>query len=69
MSVFKWDNEYSVNTNEIVQQHKQFTALINELYEAMRSGQSSSVIGKIFKRDGTICRNAFCDYREAHDRI
>jgi hemerythrin len=48
MAVFKWDNKYNVNSHEIDQQHKQLLELINELYEAMRSGQSSSIIGKIF---------------------
>ncbi|MCP4543163.1 MAG: hemerythrin family protein [Chloroflexi bacterium] len=50
MEFFKWNDEYSVNIKEIDQQHKHLVEMLNELFEAMKSGQGSSVTGEILTK-------------------
>ena len=47
MALINWSDEYSVKVKEIDQQHKKLIALINELHESMRAGNSKNVIKKI----------------------
>ena len=47
MSLFEWKNDYSVGVLEIDNQHKKLIALINQLFDAMKKGQSNQVLGQI----------------------
>jgi hemerythrin len=46
MAFMDWNNDLSVNINEIDEQHKKLLALINELHEAMKSGRGKEVTEK-----------------------
>jgi hemerythrin-like metal-binding protein len=48
--MFEWKNDYSVNIASIDAQHKKLFAIAEELHEAMRTGQSKSVLTKILDR-------------------
>ncbi len=47
MSFFDWDERFSVGVTEIDDQHKRLVALLNELYEAMYSGQGREALGHV----------------------
>lgn len=43
-----WSDDYSVNINELDEQHKQLINIINRVYEASQSGAKKNVIRRIF---------------------
>lgn len=48
MVLFAWDDaKYSVGVREIDGQHKVLVDMLNELYDAMNTGKSNEIIGKI----------------------
>jgi len=47
MALIDWNSNFSVNVEEIDQQHKKLIAIINELNEAMKQGKGKEVLGKI----------------------
>lgn len=47
MAYFDWNPSYSVKVSSCDAEHKKLFALINDLYEAMRVGKGSTVIGKV----------------------
>lgn len=49
MSLFKWDESYSVKNKEIDNQHKKLGEIINELYDAMHEGNSRQELCSIFR--------------------
>lgn len=50
MSMFEWDQRYSVAIAEIDRQHQQLFQLLNELYDAMQTGHGNEVIAKVLDR-------------------
>ncbi|HKK00822.1 MAG TPA: bacteriohemerythrin [Desulfuromonadales bacterium] len=44
---FKWDDSLSVKVTEIDRQHQKLVALVNKLFNAMKSGQGDDVLGTI----------------------
>jgi hemerythrin len=50
MTMVQWSDEYSVNIQEIDEQHKIWIGLINELYMAMAKKDASDKIGAILER-------------------
>lgn len=50
MSMFVWDQRYSVEIAEIDRQHQQLFGMLNELYDAMQDGHGSEVIAKVLDR-------------------
>lgn len=52
MAHFDWKDEYSVNITAIDLQHKRLVNLINELFEAMQTGQGAAALGKVL--DGLL---------------
>ena len=49
MALINWNEEYSVNVKDIDQQHQKLIALINELHENMKVGNSKNIIKKILE--------------------
>jgi hemerythrin len=47
---FRWTEKYSVNIAAIDKQHQGFFATINELNEALATGQGASVINPVLQR-------------------
>ena len=47
MALITWNDNLSVNVEEIDSQHKKLVALINELNDAMSVGQGKEILGKI----------------------
>jgi hemerythrin len=47
---FRWTEKYSVNIAAIDKQHQLFFATINELNEALGTGQGASVINAVLQR-------------------
>jgi len=47
MAFFEWSDEFSVNIKEIDEEHKQLVKMLNDLYEAMKAGQGSEMVGRI----------------------
>ncbi len=58
MELIRWKNEYSVNVQEIDEQHKKLIALINRLADAMSIGKGKDVL------DGVMAE--MMDYTEYH---
>lgn len=46
MALFEWSDKYSVNIKQIDEQHKKLVDMLNELYEAMKTGKGKEVLGK-----------------------
>lgn len=49
MSLIAWDQSISVNIPSIDTQHQKWIGMINDLYDAMRSGKGKEVVGKILE--------------------
>jgi len=47
MSLFLWNDKYSVEVNEIDIQHKKLFEIANRLFEAMKAGESKSVMTRV----------------------
>jgi hemerythrin-like metal-binding protein len=48
MPLIEWSNELSVGIDSIDEQHKKLVNMINALNEAMLTGSSNELLGKIF---------------------
>ena len=58
MPLVYWDNSYSVNVNEIDNQHQKLFDLINNLYDAMKKGSGKEILPSII--------NELYEYVEKH---
>jgi hemerythrin-like metal-binding protein len=84
MALVKWSDSLSVQDEELDSQHQHLIELLNQLYDAMRSGQGSDVLGTTleelvdytkehFRSEEALCERA--DYpdlekhREQHRRL
>ncbi len=47
MPLIDWDDSYSVSVAELDNQHKQLVAMINQLHQAMLTGQNKQVLSPI----------------------
>ena len=56
MSLIRWNDSFSVNVRKIDQEHKKLVEMVNELTDAMKSGQGKDILGKIL--DGLISYTA-----------
>jgi len=49
MALLTWNDSYSVKVKQLDDQHKKLIDLINQLYDAMKVGRGSEVIGPVLK--------------------
>ena len=49
MALIDWIEKFSVNVDEIDEQHKKWIGIINELDDALTKGKGRTVLGKIFQ--------------------
>ncbi|MCL4537578.1 MAG: bacteriohemerythrin [Nitrospirae bacterium] len=49
MALFTWSDKYSVNINEIDNQHKKLIGIINELHDAMSKGKSNDILSNVLQ--------------------
>lgn len=47
MALLEWNDTFSVNVNQIDEEHKKLVELTNKLHDAMRSGQGKMVVGEV----------------------
>jgi hemerythrin len=47
MAFLNWSESYSVGIEKIDRQHKKIVSFLNELFEAMQTGQGKDVLGKV----------------------
>jgi len=78
MALFEWREEYSVNVDEIDQQHKKLIQMINDLHTAMKEKKAKDVIEDVLKRMESYVEEHFnteekyfdkFDYPEAEEHI
>ena len=50
MSFIEWKDDYSVNVQEIDEQHKKLVQMINDLHEAMVSGHGQDIMRDLVNR-------------------
>jgi hemerythrin len=62
---FPWKDEYSVQLQEIDTQHKRLVQMVNDLQDAMASGQGRAVLGRILDELISYTRTHFA----AEERI
>ncbi len=58
MGYLKWSDRYSVQIEEIDEQHKKLINLINEMYDAMQAGKGRDIIDTVI--------DEFVDYTVYH---
>ncbi|HAH25986.1 MAG TPA: hemerythrin [Prolixibacteraceae bacterium] len=46
MTIFGWDEKYSVGIQSIDQQHKEIFRLLDQLFQALKSGTAPQMVGK-----------------------
>jgi len=61
MPLFGWKDEFSVKVGLFDTQHKKLIDMVNELYDAMKAGKGSDVLGKIFLSLAEYTANHFKD--------
>lgn len=49
MALFVWSDKYSVNINEIDNQHKKLVDILSSLHDSMKAGKGSEVLGKTLR--------------------
>ena len=58
MPLFIWKKSYEIGVNEIDMQHRQLVGMINELFEAMKAGEGSTVVDEVLDK--------LVDYAQMH---
>ena len=82
MSLYDWNEKYSVGINSLDQDHQGLFSLVNQLFEAMRQGQAREILAETlnklisytrthFKREevffSTTNYSDFRDHKKQHD--
>lgn len=49
MALFPWKDEYAIHIEKIDEQHKLLVGYVNQLYEAMKNGNSQEVMSEILE--------------------
>ncbi len=61
MALIEWSPAYSVKVKKFDDQHKKLVDLINQLHDAMKSGQGNTVIGNVLQSLVTYTGTHFAD--------
>jgi hemerythrin len=61
MSLIEWSPAYSVKVKKMDEQHKKLVDLINQLHDAMKSGQGNTVTGMILQSLVEYTKTHFAD--------
>ncbi|MDD2851877.1 MAG: bacteriohemerythrin [Desulfuromonadaceae bacterium] len=61
MAIIEWSPAYSVKVKKFDDQHKKLVDMINQLYDAMKSGQGSTMIGAVLQSLITYTGTHFAD--------
>jgi hemerythrin len=61
MSLFEWNQTYSVHIAAMDQQHKQLFNVVNQIYEAMRGGEGDQVIQEVLMKLSGYTLKHFAD--------
>lgn len=70
MSIYNWQEEYSVQIKEIDDQHRELVEMIDELYTTMVQRRSHEVLGQLLDRLVLFCDKHFAAEEallQAHD--
>ncbi len=59
MSLFEWNDSYSVGVSEVDRQHKVLFDLINNLHDSMKKGEGNNVMGQILDELTDYTKNHF----------
>ncbi|MSM40243.1 MAG: bacteriohemerythrin [Geobacter sp.] len=59
MALLTWNDSYSVKVKQLDDQHKKLIDMINQLYDAMKVGKGSEVIGPVLKSLMTYTQTHF----------
>jgi hemerythrin len=59
MALLTWSDKFSVQVRQFDEEHKQLMNLINQLHDAMKTGQGKEVIGDVLKGLITYTQNHF----------
>ena len=65
MAFMTWNDSYSVRVRAIDEEHKQLFKMVNDLHEAMKSGQGSVVVVKVLDRLIRYTRIHFANEEDA----
>jgi hemerythrin len=84
MSYLKWSDKYSLNVEEIDEQHKKLVGLVNDMYDAMHAGKGRDMIGTViaefvaytdyhFTAEERLLRQngypEYAEHKEMHDNL
>lgn len=84
MGLLNWSEQYSVGLLSVDSEHKKLFDMVNEMHEAMRTGQGNAVLEKILGRLVTYTRSHFAaeerlmqthgypglaEHKKAHDAL
>ncbi len=47
MALIEWSDKFSINILEVDNQHKKLVSMVNELYDAMKTGKGKDIMGNI----------------------
>ena len=61
MALLTWGNQYSVGVSALDKQHANLFCILNELNDAMKSGQSKMVLGPLLDELMAYTRHHFAD--------
>ena len=59
MPLFAWSDKYSVDIQEIDDQHRKLIGMVGQLHDAMRQGKGKQVLDKILRDLIQYCRTHF----------
>jgi hemerythrin-like metal-binding protein len=65
LAFMTWNDSYSVKVRAIDEEHKQLFKMVNNLYDAMKSGQGSVVVGKVLEQLIRYTRTHFANEEDA----
>ena len=69
MAFLDWHPDFSVNVNELDDQHRYLVSLINNLYDAMMNGENREALGKLINQLVIYAAMHFAKEEDYFDRL